>query len=141
MMQDYLRILKMYPEDFINDSLQHADEQWLISDTTTTSIRLECDIELQWCSNNADDWYNNQYQDMIGTEIAHTLMNNDAAMSIIHIVQAVQHKFWKQPQVLMQTGVPVTPDFGMIFQQILHLPEVECTSDEQGMPVWRFVPL
>ena len=131
----------MYPDDFTNDSMQHTGEQWTITSTTATSTRLECEIEMQWCSNDADDWYKNQYKAMIANEILQTLNYNDAPMTLIHIVQAVQHKFWMQPQVLMSKGAPALPLYEMVFQVLLHLHEVACTGNEHNMPVWHLAPL
>ena len=97
-------------------------------------------VEMQMCSNEVEDWNTSQHKAMIANAILETLSYNNAPMTLIYIVQAVQHKFWMKPEVLKGGGVPAPPLYETVFQVLIQLHEAACMGNAQKMPVWHLEP-
>ena len=125
-----MNVLKLYPGDFINMSMQHPDELWQLTKDTAKTQAHDCNVMKTLMPGLADIWDHSDFQANLQAKIKYILIVNLHPMRPYYICQAVHYKFWLHPEALTDKGVPILPSQTQIIRTLRGIPGM-CKNNDQ----------
>ena len=108
-LHQYKMVFKMYPQDFINFSMQHPDEFGQLTPTTAKEYTYDYNIKRALLPTDTHIWLDNDYKADLIEEINYILLLSKTSMTAYDIIQAVRYKFWLHAEALNNKGMPLLP--------------------------------
>ena len=139
-MQQIQGMLRMFPADFNNTSMQYMGEEWEMTMPACVDQIQHCGLMRAFYPSNPTRWTEPQYQNLLYKEIRAVLAFNNKAMPGIHICQAVMHKFWLHPAVLSELGLPIPPTSSQILEALNSMPDLYSFRDNSMPQQWDRIP-
>ena len=111
LLDDIITVLKMFPECFVDTSIQYPGEEWSLTEAARDLGTTGCFGAFTDRDDDHHYWSTTSGEEIMFAEILYVLAVNTDPISILDIFHAVHHKVWTEPAAVTSGGWPSLPTY------------------------------